>query len=77
MISFQPDFMQVSELPVFRDVLGWKVIVIVQDGLILSKLVVKPAGSWRGEQKVVVDESHPSLCASGGECQVEVETSKI
>jgi hypothetical protein len=69
MISLEPDFVQVLELPVLRDVLRGEMIVVIEDGLFLREFVVESASCGSGQKKVVVNESHGSLCAPPVSCQ--------
>src|SRR5215471_5182445 len=55
-IAFKPDFKQIAEATVLGDVGSRKVSVVVEDGLILSIVVVQASGSLCLQKKISVDE---------------------
>jgi len=59
-IAFEPDLKQIGEAPVRSDIFGWQVIVVIEDRLVLGKVVVKPLGRFALKKKIVVDERHDS-----------------
>jgi hypothetical protein len=63
MVALQPDFKQVFELPVLRDVLRRNVAVIIKDRFRLGELAVEPARGLVAQQKIVVDEGFHGLIA--------------
>src|SRR5215467_14179288 len=52
MIAFKPDFEQVIELAIFRDVARREMAMIVKDGLFLGKSVIKTFGGTSLEEKI-------------------------
>ncbi len=55
-VARQPDIREIGELMVLRDLGGGEVIVEIDDGLRGGKLMVKRAGRFVVQQKVVVNE---------------------
>jgi hypothetical protein len=56
MVSLEPDFEEVLELPVLSDVARRKMAVIVEDWFRSRKLVIKSARCVCEKEKVVVNE---------------------
>ena len=61
-VALQPDFVQVAELPVARDVAGREVAMVVEDRLRRGEGMVETARGGGVKQEIVVDEVH----AGGG-----------
>ena len=57
-IAFEPDFKQIFELAVRRDVARRNVAVVIENRLGLGVFVVKLAGRLGAQQKIFVDEWH-------------------
>src|SRR5262249_7366390 len=57
-ITFKPDFKQIAEAPVFGNVGGRKMSVVVEDGLILGPLVVELSRRLSLKQEICVNECH-------------------
>ena len=57
-IAFEPDFKQILELAVRRDVARRNVAMVVKNRLGLGVLMVKFAGRFGAQQKIFVDEGH-------------------
>ena len=67
MIAFEPNFKQVCELPVLREVLRRKVAMVVENGLGRCILVVEAACRRSLQKEIVVDECRhdvASMCES-------------
>ena len=60
-IAFQPNLKEVSELAVFGDVARGEMIVVVEDRLRFSKVVIQSASGFGLQQKVFVDEFHDDV----------------
>ena len=58
MVAFEPDFKQVFELAVFRDVVRRNVAVIIENRLGFGVLVVESARGFCAQEKIFVDEGH-------------------
>ena len=58
MVAFKPDFKQVLELAIFRQIRRRQVAVIIKNRFAGGKLMIQPARGVRGQQKILVDEFH-------------------
>ena len=57
-ISLKPDFREIAETMIVRDLFRRKMAVIIQDRLIGSVLTIQMAGGFCPQQKVFRNESH-------------------
>src|ERR1700722_5349095 len=57
-IAFEPDLVEIAELPVIRNVLRGKMAVVIKDRLHGRILVIEEAGELALQYKIFSDESH-------------------
>jgi len=57
-VPFQPDFRQVTELVVLRDLANREMAMVVEDGLLLRETMKQTGRSLALQQEVIGDKGH-------------------
>jgi hypothetical protein len=65
-VPFEPDLEQIGEPPVFGNIFGWKMAMVIEDRLRLSVVVIESSRDVVGEQKIVVEEGHQKVAMVTG-----------
>src|SRR4029079_10618601 len=66
-VAFKPDFKEVVEPAIFRDVLRRKMAMVVQDRLVFRVGVIQPSGGAGAQEEIFVDEFHNQFFTTSAE----------